>query len=627
MTEFLKFQNLSIQKNNRYIFKDLNFELPSIGLVYLHGENGAGKTTLLNIIAGIDTSYEGKIYFEGKEITKEKSSEFFERYISYLPQDPLIFDDMSVLDNILISCGKRQMNEALEVLKYFKLDKIKDSLAQDISVGEKQRIAFSRLFINPNHIILLDESYSQLDDENKTLFLNYIKLLKDNHLIIFVSHTKDDIDFDISLTLENKSLKVEKYNVIDNVNLQKQHGNKMQHGLKRLFLRNKMIYLSTLIISILFFSFSIFAGSYFYYLNGDENLDRITQISYNNYINTAPSFILSRENVDYFDNNTVFGLVSSNLANFDGNSVQPGSYLQGIFTPLSFFENSRLNLLYGRYPMNENEYLLSSCHLDYYSNLYNISEEEAFSELQNEPLNQISFDAKVVGIYEGVVNDNYQFRKESRVTTNPLLTISYSFMQEGVFTLSNNYEMIIVENTENNRKNITIDDVSYYIDGEIITPYINLNSEGEGQFKEFFETSRNFFGYMALTLILIVIIQTIIALSYLVKNRRYYMLLRVGGFKRKTLIKQELLIYSIPLLLSLITSSILSVIAISITQSMCISFTREMINTIYISFYYLPLLYVIFSVLFSIVFFFVLLYFAIIPKSLGKQINNLKNRT
>jgi|688.fasta_scaffold24091_4 ABC-type multidrug transport system fused ATPase/permease subunit len=192
----IKMNNISysikLDDYEKKIIKKFNYKFLKGRIYGLYGKSGSGKTTLLHLIAGLLRQDAGRIYFNGKKINSEN---IFRKYlVSYLPQNPSIFDENYVFNIFLNnSTSFNNLKKAKSLLQEFNLkntlnlDKILNSV-RNFSGGEKQRIGFIRSIINDPQVLLLDEPTSSLDRINENLFFNHLKKIKKDMIIIVSTH-------------------------------------------------------------------------------------------------------------------------------------------------------------------------------------------------------------------------------------------------------------------------------------------------------------------------------------------------------------------------------------------------------------------------------------------------------
>ncbi|MCZ0703745.1 molybdate transport system ATP-binding protein [Natronobacillus azotifigens] len=133
----------------------------------LYGPSGSGKTTVLNCIAGLDHPDKGFIQLNDLLFypCKKRSLPIREREVGYLFQDYALFPHMTVLKNVRY--GAKQEQLVMEILDTLEIDQLKDKYPHQISGGEQQRVALARALVTEPKILLLDEPFSNLDQQLK----------------------------------------------------------------------------------------------------------------------------------------------------------------------------------------------------------------------------------------------------------------------------------------------------------------------------------------------------------------------------------------------------------------------------------------------------------------------------
>lgn len=188
-------------KNKVKVLEHINLEIKDSELVAIVGNSGSGKSTLLNILSGMTEISEGDYYFNGQLMNKIKEKEFSKfrnEYIGYIVQDYALIKDISVYDNVKIPTlykkGSKSKKDAeiLSALEKVGLLNKKDSIVNEISGGECQRVAIARSILNDKSIILADEPTGALDEKTGN---NIIELLfslnKIGKTLIIVTHNKE----------------------------------------------------------------------------------------------------------------------------------------------------------------------------------------------------------------------------------------------------------------------------------------------------------------------------------------------------------------------------------------------------------------------------------------------------
>ena len=155
----------------------------------MNGASGKGKSTLFKLLLQQLEPKKGTILIDGDNIKQYNTDNLF----SYLRQQGYMFDT-SIKENILL--GKEESDNFKEIIEQLNIDLTKD--INDLSGGEKQKVAIARLLVNPNPIILLDESFSSIDIASSKMILNSLSKLE-NTLVIIITHRKqelEDIEYD-----------------------------------------------------------------------------------------------------------------------------------------------------------------------------------------------------------------------------------------------------------------------------------------------------------------------------------------------------------------------------------------------------------------------------------------------
>lgn len=166
----------------------------------LLGASGSGKSLTLKCIAGIEKPDKGRIILNYRVLfDSEKKINISpkDRKIGYLFQDYALFPNMNVYENIKVGIREGENFDKLimEKLEEMRISHLKDKKINEISGGEKQRVALARLLINKPEIILLDEPFSALDDYLKSkIELEVAEVLRNYKIpTILVSHSREEV--------------------------------------------------------------------------------------------------------------------------------------------------------------------------------------------------------------------------------------------------------------------------------------------------------------------------------------------------------------------------------------------------------------------------------------------------
>ena len=144
--------------------KGLTLEARNGEVTCVLGPNGAGKTTTMFTIAGILKAHTGSIYLEEEELTNDSAQTIVRKGIALVPENRLMFPQMSVRENLDAGAFTRPSNDTLienDILKIFQrfpiLEKRREQLAGTLSGGEQQMLAIARALMAKPKILLMDE--------------------------------------------------------------------------------------------------------------------------------------------------------------------------------------------------------------------------------------------------------------------------------------------------------------------------------------------------------------------------------------------------------------------------------------------------------------------------------------
>ena len=161
---------------NLNVLKGITLHIDKGEVVSIVGPSGAGKTTLLQIIGTLDKADSGEISIDGKEISrmsKKQLSDFRNTHIGFVFQFHQLLPEFTALENIMIPAyiaGKSRSEakkRAMELLDFMGLTDRATHKPNELSGGEKQRVAVARALVNNPAVILADEPSGSLDSKNK----------------------------------------------------------------------------------------------------------------------------------------------------------------------------------------------------------------------------------------------------------------------------------------------------------------------------------------------------------------------------------------------------------------------------------------------------------------------------
>ena len=165
----LSAEKLVKRYKRRTVVNNVNVEVKQGEIVGLLGPNGAGKTTSFYMIVGLIKADEGEVYLDNKPITKLPMYKRAQLGLGYLPQEASVFRKLSIEDNIAAVLQmtkltrKEQKYKLEELLDEFGLDRIRKSMGDVLSGGERRRTEIARTLATSPRFILLDEPFAGID--------------------------------------------------------------------------------------------------------------------------------------------------------------------------------------------------------------------------------------------------------------------------------------------------------------------------------------------------------------------------------------------------------------------------------------------------------------------------------
>jgi LPS export ABC transporter ATP-binding protein len=193
--ERLSLKNIEKTIGVKKILSDISLSIGANEIVGLLGPNGAGKTTAFYIAAGLIFPNQGKVFMNERDVTNDPMHIRSHFGLGYLPQEPSIFPDLSV-ENNLSGIGellKKNIDERTQIVKKiivdFNLTKILQTKGRMLSGGQRRKVEIARTLICEPNIMLLDEPFAGIDpiavEEIKELLG---KISKTNISILITDH-------------------------------------------------------------------------------------------------------------------------------------------------------------------------------------------------------------------------------------------------------------------------------------------------------------------------------------------------------------------------------------------------------------------------------------------------------
>ena len=159
----LEVKDLEVYYGVIQAIRGISFEVKQGEIIALIGANGAGKTTTLQTITGLIPSKSGKIFYEGKDITKIPGHKLVSMGIAHVPEGRRVFASLSVLQNLKLGAytrsDKKELEDTLQMIykRFPRLEERKNQMAGTLSGGEQQMLAMGRALMSHPKLIVLDE--------------------------------------------------------------------------------------------------------------------------------------------------------------------------------------------------------------------------------------------------------------------------------------------------------------------------------------------------------------------------------------------------------------------------------------------------------------------------------------
>lgn len=195
----LVIKNLSkTYSNGVKALDDLSLEIGP-GMFGLLGPNGAGKSSLMRTIATLQEPDSGSIFFGDIDILNNQNE--FRKLLGYLPQDFGVYPGMSAVDlldyfaRLKGIMDKTQRQEIIkQVLEITNLYEVRHKSVSGYSGGMKQRFGIAQLLLNNPKLIIVDEPTAGLDPSERHRFLNVLREISTDTIVIFSTHIVDDVN-------------------------------------------------------------------------------------------------------------------------------------------------------------------------------------------------------------------------------------------------------------------------------------------------------------------------------------------------------------------------------------------------------------------------------------------------
>ncbi|MDD3129343.1 MAG: ABC transporter ATP-binding protein/permease [Candidatus Izemoplasmatales bacterium] len=186
------------KESSTIALNDVSLTFSNRGMVFIVGKSGSGKTTLFNIIGILDKPTKGAVIYKGTCLSNLREFEkdmYRNNSVGYIFQEYNLIETLNIRKNISLALelqGKQANEEDIKgVLDLVEMSDYQDRMPNEISTGQKQRIAIARALIKEPLIILADEPTGALDFETGVQIMKILKEVSNNRLVLVITHDTD----------------------------------------------------------------------------------------------------------------------------------------------------------------------------------------------------------------------------------------------------------------------------------------------------------------------------------------------------------------------------------------------------------------------------------------------------
>ena len=185
-----------------HVLKDINLQIEKGSITTIKGPSGSGKSTLLSIIGTLDNADSGELLINGISVQDNTNfDKLRNKSIGFVFQFHNLISELTLEENVslpkMIAKEHLDKKELIELFEYFDLKDRMNSFPNDLSGGEKQRVAVMRAIINNPSIIIADEPTGNLDKENALKMMSLFQKLNTEKKLTIIVATHDENVFNI----------------------------------------------------------------------------------------------------------------------------------------------------------------------------------------------------------------------------------------------------------------------------------------------------------------------------------------------------------------------------------------------------------------------------------------------
>ncbi len=197
----IQLRNITKSFGSLQVLRGIDLDISKGEVVSIVGPSGAGKTTLLHIMGTLDRPDSGQVIIGGQDVlrlSQQRLARFRNQHIGFVFQFHQLLPEFTALENVMIPAfiggmGRREARErATELLSFMGLEERASHKPNELSGGEKQRVAVARALMNRPDVVMADEPSGSLDSQNKAELHRLFFDLRDRMGQTFVIVTHDE---------------------------------------------------------------------------------------------------------------------------------------------------------------------------------------------------------------------------------------------------------------------------------------------------------------------------------------------------------------------------------------------------------------------------------------------------
>ncbi|MDM5361132.1 sugar ABC transporter ATP-binding protein [Peribacillus sp. ACCC06369] len=201
LRQLVKFENIQKSFNQNKVLKGVSLEISESEVISIIGGNGAGKSTLMKILTGVYKADEGSIEINGEKVVHFNPSIAHSKGIYLVPQEPLLFPNMTVEQNLTIGFSKNKVEvreRARRLIEQLGWNLDLNRFAISLSIAEQQQVEIIKGLLRDAKVLILDEPTSSLTFAETESLFKLIEQLKSSGIgIFYITHRLDEV-FQIS---------------------------------------------------------------------------------------------------------------------------------------------------------------------------------------------------------------------------------------------------------------------------------------------------------------------------------------------------------------------------------------------------------------------------------------------